>query len=96
MVMSFIENFLWGMLAVGLGILILKFNYQLVGFTGRQDWIESKLGQGSTYLAYKLFAVMLVLGGLVVALGLSDLVFGWLLSPLRGLLPESLGGNPSL
>ncbi len=96
MVMSLIENLLWGALAVGIGMAMLKFNYQLVGFTGRQDWIESKLGQGSTYLAYKLFGIALVLGGLVFALGLSELVFGWLLSPLRGLLPESLGGNPSL
>ena len=81
-----IQNFFAGLLAVVIGVVSLKYNYQLVGFTGRQDWIESKLGSGSTYLAYKMLSVLLVVGGLIFAVGLGSKVEGWLLAPLANLL----------
>jgi hypothetical protein len=78
-----LAHFIYGIIMVGIGIITLKFNYQIVGFTGRQDWIESKLGGGSTYLAYKLFALLLVVFGLLLATGLIDPVLNGLLGPLR-------------
>jgi len=74
---------IYGMLAIIAGILMLKFNYQLVGFTGRQQWIERKLGSGSTYLAYKIFAIIIVLVGILVVTGLGSPFENWLLSPLK-------------
>lgn len=74
---------LTGILAIIVGIFLLKYNYQLVGYTGRQDWIESKLGSGSTYLAYKLLALVIVIGGLLAVTGLGGSVLNWALSPLR-------------
>ena len=76
---------LGGLMAVGVGILLLKFNFQVVGFTGRQDWIESKLGSGSTYFAYKIFALMVIFGGSLYATGLGTPFFTWFLSPLTSL-----------
>ncbi len=64
---------------------MVKYNFKLVGITGRQDWIESKLGSGSTYLAYQIFAVALVLIGIALISGLSNNLFNALLSPFKGL-----------
>ena len=77
-------HLIYGVIMIGLGVIGLKYNYQLVNMTGRQDWIESKLGGGSTYLAYKLFALLLVVFGLLLATGLADPVLTTLLGPLRG------------
>jgi len=76
-------HLIYGFIMIGLGVVGLKYNYQIVGFTGRQDWIESKLGGGSTYLAYKLFALFLVIFGLLLATGLADPVLTTLFSPLK-------------
>jgi hypothetical protein len=77
-------DLIYGLIMVGLGIVGLKYNYQIVGFTGSQDWIESKLGAGSTYLGYKLLALLLIIFGLLLATGLADPVFRSILSPLKG------------
>ncbi len=82
---------IYGLLAVIAGTLMLKFNYQLVGFTGRQDWIESKFGSGTTYLAYKLLAILVVFAGILMATGLATPFFTWLFSPLRHVLNFNQG-----
>lgn len=79
-----LSGFVIGLLAAGAGALALKYNFQLVNLTGHQDWIESKLGAGSTYGVYKIVSVLLALGGVIYAVGLGDAVFGWLFSPLKG------------
>jgi len=78
-----IGNFIIGILMIGAGVLTLKYNYQVVGFTGRPEWLEDKLGQGSTYFAYKIFSVLLIIIGMLYATGLSGAFFGWLFSPLK-------------
>ena len=81
-----LERLFYGLIAIIVGVLLLKFNFQLVNdWTGRLDWVENKLGAGSTYLFYKLLAVLLVLGGILHISGLLDNVANWLLSPLTGL-----------
>lgn len=80
-----LSGFIIGLLVAGAGALALKYNFQLVNMTGHQDWIESKLGAGSTYGVYKILSVLIALGGVIYAVGLGDAVFGWLLSPFEGL-----------
>lgn len=80
-----IEQIFYGLLITAAGILALKYNYQLVGFTGRQFWIESKLGQGSTYLVYKLVALLMVFGGITWASGTADFFFGPIVDAIAGL-----------
>ncbi len=78
-----LAHLIYGIILVGLGVVALKYNYQIVGFTGRQDWIESKLGAGSTYLAYKLVALIVVIFGLLLATGLANPALNSLLGPLK-------------
>ena len=85
------SHILLGILAVTTGVIAIKFNYQLVGLTGRQEWIESKLGSGSTYLAFQVIAVSLILFGILYATGLSTPFGHWLFAPLRGVFAP---GNP--
>lgn len=80
-----LSHILYGLVAIALGIVMLRFNYQMVNMTGRQDWIESKLGSGSTYLAYKIFALAIIFFGILLIIGLGGSFFNWLFSPLRGL-----------
>ena len=78
-----LEHIIYGLLAIGVGTLALKYNFQLVNMTGRQDWIESKLGGGSTYFFYKVVSVLIVFGGILYVTGLGDPFFTWLFSPLH-------------
>jgi hypothetical protein len=78
-----LKGIIFGILAIIFGILGLKYNYQIVNFTGRQDWIEDKLGGGTTFVAYKLFAILLVLVGILAATGLINPLLNGILSPLK-------------
>lgn len=88
MLMFSITSFLLGLLAVGIGVITLKFNYQLVGITGHAGWIESRLGAGTTYFAYKMFSILLIIGGILYAFGLFDDLLYWALSPIADFLPK--------
>jgi hypothetical protein len=78
-----------GLVMVALGVLGLRYTFQLVNLTGSQDWIESKLGSGSTFGTYKIFALLLVAIGILETLGLMTGIMNWLLTPLRGLFPQA-------
>lgn len=71
-----------GLVLVVIGVLFVRFSFQIGNFTGSQDWIESKLGPGTTYGVYKILGVVAAVGGILYATGLSDPVLGWLLTPL--------------
>lgn len=79
------SHFFTGVALSAIGAIFLKYNFKLVGYTGRQEWIESKLGSGSTYFAYQIFAIILTVGGLLYATGLGDGIMKVLLSPLQGI-----------
>ena len=83
-----LSGLLWGTIFTIVGIITLKFNYQLVGFTGRQDWVESRLGAGSTYLFFKIVSVLLVVFGLLSITGLGIPLLQWILSPLSNLFGQ--------
>lgn len=77
-----LSHILWGIIAIFAGVIAIKFNYQLVGFTGRQDWIENKLGSGSTYFVFKLLSILVIAFGILYATGLWEPVGRVLFSPL--------------
>ena len=77
-----------------LGSLAVKYTYAMVGFTGRQDWIERYTGSGTTYLAFKLFGVIVVIMGLLIGSGFGDNLLEWIVSPLAGVF-SGVGGTPS-
>lgn len=78
-----ITQLIIGVIMVGLGVLTVKYTFQLVNMTGRQDWIENITGSGSTYGVFKLFGVALVIIGLLVATGFGNDVLNFIFSPLR-------------
>jgi len=49
----------------GIAILILKYTEPLVRMIGKMDWAERYLGMGGTYTAWKLIAILLIVGSLV-------------------------------
>lgn len=84
-----INQIVFGLLAIIVGVLTLKYNFQIVNGTSRLEFIENKLGAGSTYLVYKIFSILLVLGGIIYMTGLSKPVVDWLLTPLVNLFPKN-------
>ena len=84
-----INHIVFGLLAIILGIITLKYNFQIVNNTSRLEWIESKLGGGMTYTVYKLLSLLLVIGGILYLTGLYGPVLNWLLSPLASIFPHS-------
>ena len=84
-----LNNLLFGLFLTIIGVIMVKYNFKLVGITGRQDWIENVLGSGTTYLVYQVFAVALTLFGIALATGLGDNVGRLLLNPLRSVFPTA-------
>jgi hypothetical protein len=78
------QHIIYGLILIAAGIVTLKYNFQIVNNTARLQWIESKLGAGSTFLVYKLISIVLVLFGILFLTGFSNAFLNWLLSPVRG------------
>jgi hypothetical protein len=76
------QHLLFGLIAVAVGVVSLKYNWQLAGFTGTIQPVERYLGAGTTYIFLKMLSVILCIGGFMYMFGLFNPVFGWLLSPL--------------
>ena len=85
MVMFNLSHFLLGLFLIACGVVMMKFNFKLVDITGRQDWIEDKLGSGTTYLAYQVFAVSLIIIDITLVSRLGSTLFSVILSPFKRL-----------
>ena len=81
-----ITSFFLGLIMMALGVLGLKYNYQLTNNFGSFGSLTSFLGTGNEYAVFKLLALLLVFAGFVTMFGLGDNVLNFLLSPLRGIL----------
>ena len=79
-----IQHLFIGALCVVAGVLGLKYNYQIVGFTGNVGFAERYLGGGGTYAFFKILSVLLCIGGFMYMFGLFEPMLEWLLSPLAG------------
>lgn len=53
------------LVSTGIAILILKYTEPIVRMVGKMDWAERRLGMGGTYTAWKLIAILLIVGSLV-------------------------------
>jgi hypothetical protein len=80
------QQIFYGAILIAVGVVTLKYNFQIVQNTSRLEWIESKLGSGSTFLVYKILSVVLVIAGILYMTGFGNAVLTWLLSPLANLL----------
>jgi|GEM_PF-2717216 len=65
------------------GVLFVRFAFQIQNFTGAQFWLERFTGSGTTTGLYKIFGVLLVIGGFLIATGFGNDILATLLSPFR-------------
>jgi hypothetical protein len=84
-----LQQIFFGIIAVALGIVSLKYNFQLVNMTGNIGAVERFLGAGSTYFFFKMLSVVLVIGGLLYMTGLGVPVLTFILAPLAALFPHT-------
>ncbi len=80
-----LQHIFYGLILVALGVVTLRFNFQIVQNTTRLAWFEEHLGAGSTFLVYKIGSVGMVLFGILLMTGLSGAFLDWLFSPVRSL-----------
>lgn len=78
------QQLLIGLAFLAVGGVSLKYNYQLVGLV-RLQWLESKLGGGTSYIAYKVISVTLILLGIIVISGFGPAFANWIINPVRSL-----------
>ena len=78
-----LSHILIGLGMVAAGVALTKYSFQIMNFTGQQDWIDRIAGPGNTNGVYKLFGVVLVLAGLLFATGFGNNLMDFIFSPLR-------------
>ena len=61
-----------GVAIVAAGFFMVFKTTKFVGFFGRIDWAERKLGGGGSYMLYKIIGIVLCLVGILVATNLWD------------------------
>ena len=86
--MQLLGQILLGLTMIGVGILLLKYNYQVANNL-RISFAEQHLGSGGSYLLWKILAIVLVLAGLATMFGIGDNVISFILSPLTNILSPS-------
>jgi hypothetical protein len=84
--MSVLNNIFVGLILVGLGFVMIKFNQSIAGTLGTPVFLNRYFGPGREYSFYKLLALLLmVLGGFFI-FGLFGIIADFIFSPFRGLL----------
>lgn len=53
------------LLCVAIALVILKYTEPIVRMFGKMTWAENRLGMGGTYTAWKLIAILLIVGSLI-------------------------------
>ena len=76
-------RFIWGVLAILIGIGLIRYSFQLTGFFGHIPWAESHLGGGGTYTLYKLVGVIVIILAFLYMFGSIGFITGPL-SPIFG------------
>ena len=74
-----------GIVMAVLGVLMVKYSFWLHNTTGPQMWLERFTGGGSTNGMYKIFGVLLVFIGTLVATGFGDNVMSFIFAPFVNL-----------
>lgn len=81
----FITNFIFGLLIIGVGVLMLKFNFQVSNMFSHNNVFERYMGSGATYFVMQVVSVLAVIFGLLMMFSLHDNLISWLVSPLTNL-----------
>lgn len=78
-------RFIWGIVWIVIGLVLIKYAYTLVGFFGHIPWAEQHIGGGGTYTLYKIVGVVVI----VLAMLYMFNAIGFIFSPFG-----SVFGNP--
>lgn len=92
--MDIVLQILGGGTIVALGVVALRYNFQLANFTGDVGVFEKYLGAGGTYTGFKLLALIAIIGGFLWMTGLLAPVANFLLSPLINAFRAGGTGSP--
>ncbi|MDP3741001.1 MAG: hypothetical protein Q8R08_01595 [bacterium] len=68
----------WGLIGIGIGILLLKYTYVLATTFGKFDWAEKYFsgGLGGTYFFYKAAGILVILLSALHMFGILDNLLG--------------------
>ena len=83
-------NFIWGLLIIIVGILLVVFGDKIYNFTGAISLVENKF-PGSSRGFIKLIGILMILGGVMIFSG----ALGFLAGPLGDALSKVFGGIKS-
>jgi len=76
-------NFIFGLILIVVGTLIVMKTEWLMQNFGRVNWFEKNLGaEGGSRLGYKLLGLLAIFVGLLFLTGLMGGFMNWMLSPL--------------
>jgi hypothetical protein len=78
-------KYVWSVIAIVLGILMMKYSIQITDTFGRVAWAEEHLhgGMAGTYTFYKLVGLAIIIFALLYIFGASGFITGPL-APLFG------------
>jgi hypothetical protein len=64
-------RFVYGIIMIAVGILVMRYTYGLVQLFGKVDWAERNLGAGfgGTYALYKIVGVIIVVVAMLYMFG---------------------------
>ena len=74
-----------GLIIVVVSVILVVKNYQVAN-TIPLPFFENKLGPGSSYLMWKVFAILGVFIGFMVVFGFWDNVLSFVLSPITNMI----------
>ena len=73
--MGFLRRLLISFIVFLIGLILLVYSYKVVQKIGYNDWAESHLGGGGTYLLVKIIGMIAMIIALLLLIGLIPLPF---------------------
>lgn len=77
-------NFFEGLLIMGVAYLMVRYRAAIYGFFGSFEWLEQKLGQGSTISFIAIMGVVVFFFGLLHMTGSTGAVVQKIFGPIFG------------
>jgi len=76
-------RFIWGVIWIAVGFMLIRYSFQIKNFFGSIDWAEQHIGSGGTYTLYKIVGVLVIVLSLLYMFGNVGFITGPL-APLFG------------
>ena len=77
-----------GLLLIGMGVAMLKFNRQVAANLGTPSFLYKYFGPGREYGFYALLSFVLIFLGFFVMFGLFGIITNLIFTPFRGLIRQ--------